>query len=468
MKPAAGTLFLENVAQLPLWGQVRLLEVLQQGQHSPGAGHAGVRADVRVIGSSTVDLSVAMAQRAFLSSLYYYLKVIEIHVPPLRHRCQDIGPLAERYLATANATRASQGNRPPCHFSKEALQCLVEYAWPGNKLQLASVVAHAVLLTDGDEITPMQVRELLGEVVSPDDAETISVPLIGGLKDIERAVVAAMIQRCRGNKAEAARVLGLHRRELYRILQRKAAAKEDAVPPPALGPGAATAGAGLFLMLGGQGLPAERRGDILELFSGIKPPQNCCSPVKRVIHIPVIHNFADLGSLAESVRTHYLQHFGPAVWQQRERAVAELWKQIRGSIDALHLDFGQIRIYQDGLPLCGKEEQIVHELAGAGSLNHQLVLELMGKGAALVGTEDPQLLIREYQLHRRRMDAAGGADQSAAAAVRWGTPAGSPRSVHCPADRSNTPRRRNRFAVPWRGASDRRALLEGIDVVTLR
>ena len=233
-----GTLFLENVAQLPLWGQVRLLEVLQQGQHSPGAGHAGVGADVRVIASSTVELSVAMAQRGFLSSLYYYLKVIEIHVPPLRHRCQDIGPLAERYLATANATRASQGNRPPCRFSKEALQCLVEYDWPGNKLQLASVVAHAVLLTDGDEITPMQVRELLGKVVSHDDAETISVPLIGGLKDIERAVVAAMIQRCRGNKAEAARVLGLHRRELYRILQRKAAAKEDAVPPCTANPNA--------------------------------------------------------------------------------------------------------------------------------------------------------------------------------------------------------------------------------------
>ena len=63
--------------------------------------------------------------------------------------------------------------------------------------------------------------------------------------------------------------------------------------------------------------------------------------------------------------------------------------------------------------MCGKEEQIVHELAGAGSLNHQLVLELMGKGAVLAGTEDPQLLIREYQLHRRRMETTGLADQPA-------------------------------------------------------
>ena len=128
--------------------------------------------------------------------------------------------------------------------------------------------------------------------------------------------------------------------------------------------------------------------------------------MKRVIFIPVIHDLADLGSLAESVRAHYLQHFGPAVWQQRQRAVEELWKQIRRAIDALHLDYHLVRIYQDGLPVCGQEEQIVHELAGAGSLNHQLVLELMGQGAMLMGTEDPQLLIREYQLHRRRMDAA--------------------------------------------------------------
>ena len=208
-----------------------MLEVLQQGQHSRGGEHAGAGTDVRVIASSTVDLSAAMAQRVFLSSLYYYLKVIEIHVPPLRHRCQDIGPLAESYLAAANAKRARPRRQTACHFAQEALQCLAEYDWPGNKLQLASVVAHAVLLTDGDEITPMQVRELLGEVVPHDDAETISVPLIGGLKDIERTVVAAVIERCRGNKAEAARVLGLHRRELYRILQHKAAAKEDASSP---------------------------------------------------------------------------------------------------------------------------------------------------------------------------------------------------------------------------------------------
>ena len=142
-------------------------------------------------------------------------------------------------------------------------------------------------------------------------------------------------------------------------------------------------------------------------------PQIRFVPVKRLIVIPVIHNLADLGSMAESVRAHYLEHFGSAVWQRREEAVAELWNDIRRAISAMHLDYGHVRIYQDGLPVCGKEEQIVRELAGAGSVNHQLVLELIDKGAVLVGTEDPQLLIREYQLHRRQMVAKTGDGQIA-------------------------------------------------------
>jgi hypothetical protein len=132
------------------------------------------------------------------------------------------------------------------------------------------------------------------------------------------------------------------------------------------------------------------------------------SNMKRIVFIPVIHNLADLGSLAVSVRDHYLQRLGPAAWSQRERAIEQLWADIRQGIEALRLDYGSVRIYQDGLPVCGKEEQIVQELALAGSLNHQVIVELMGEGACLVGTEDPQLLIREYQLHQQQVWAGGG------------------------------------------------------------
>jgi len=135
--------------------------------------------------------------------------------------------------------------------------------------------------------------------------------------------------------------------------------------------------------------------------------------MKRVLFVPVIHNAADLGSLAESVRTYYRQRLGPAAWKERERTVQQLWDDTGRALAAMPWDYSRVRIYQDGLPVCGREADIVRELAAAGSLNHQLVLELMRRGAVLMGTEDPQLLIREYQLQRRRL---GGPSAAAAAA----------------------------------------------------
>ena len=193
--------------------------------------------DVRVIASTVVDLRTAAAQRAFSSSLYHYLSVVQVHVPPLRHRPQDIRPLAEMCLAMANSMRAHQGAKAPCRLGEDAFQCLLEYDWPGNTLQLASAVTHAVLLADEEEIGRGEIAGSIGEVAPRGQSDTIAVPLAGGLKQMERAIVEAVIERCRGNKAAAARSLKLHRRTLYRMLQEEAPAKEDARPLPfVLGP----------------------------------------------------------------------------------------------------------------------------------------------------------------------------------------------------------------------------------------
>jgi len=235
-KAHGGTLFLENVSQLPPWGQARLLHVLQQGAGLRGGANEKAATDVRVIASAVTDLHAAAAQRAFSPSLYYYLSVVQIHVPPLRHRPQDIHALAETYLESANPMRCHQGAKAPCRFSEDALRLLLEYDWPGNTLQLASVVARAVLLADEEEIGRAKVAEAIGEVAPRGASDTISVPLAGGLKEIERAVIEAVIERCQGNKAAAARMLRLHRRTLYRILQDEAPAKQDArVLPLTLG-----------------------------------------------------------------------------------------------------------------------------------------------------------------------------------------------------------------------------------------
>jgi two-component system response regulator HydG len=222
-----GTLFLQDVSQLPLWGQARLLDVLQQRRCFRAGSNERVPLDVRVIASTTVELQAAVTQRTFLPSLYYLLNIVPLFVPPLRQRPQDIRPMAETYLTHANAMRSRQAGGAPCRFTAEAWQRIQDYEWPGNALQLASIVAHAVLLADGPEIGCTTIADLLGAVSPRGDCDTISVPLAGGLKEIERSIIAAVIERCRGNKAAAARVLGMHRRTLYRLLQDEASTPAD-------------------------------------------------------------------------------------------------------------------------------------------------------------------------------------------------------------------------------------------------
>ena len=191
---------------------MKLLDALQQG-------NGGSREDRVVIASSTCDLQTAVAENRFYSGLYYYLNAVRIDVPPLRHRPEDIRALAEHFLAGAVFPLCAALVKVPRHFSAEAWRCILQYDWPGNAMQLAAVVTHAAVLGDGPEIGDACFAGLLGTARRPDESETIAVPLAGGLKDMELALINEVIRRCRGNKAAAARALKLHRRTLYRILE---------------------------------------------------------------------------------------------------------------------------------------------------------------------------------------------------------------------------------------------------------
>jgi hypothetical protein len=125
--------------------------------------------------------------------------------------------------------------------------------------------------------------------------------------------------------------------------------------------------------------------------------------MRRLIHVPIVHSATDLGSLSESVRAHYAKVCGKASWSQREQTVKALWTEIERNLDALHLEGRKTRIYQDGLPICGFEERIVRELAKAGSSNHQLILRMLEQGAVLMGTEDSQLLMEEYEMQKQHL-----------------------------------------------------------------
>jgi hypothetical protein len=138
----------------------------------------------------------------------------------------------------------------------------------------------------------------------------------------------------------------------------------------------------------------------------------CCllsvMAMRQLVHIPIIHTAADLGSLSSVVQEHYTRVCGKASWNQREDVVKTLWIDIQTSLDALHLDARKMRIYQDGLPICGFEEKIVRELAKAGSSNHQLILRWLDQGAILMGTEDPRLLMEEYELQKQYLAQEAG------------------------------------------------------------
>ncbi len=126
---------------------------------------------------------------------------------------------------------------------------------------------------------------------------------------------------------------------------------------------------------------------------------------RSLVWVPIIHTPEDMGRLRELVEKAYISRLGKARWNAHIRGLGEIWQDIRRAIACLRWDWSRVRIYQDGLAVCGHEEKIVRELAAAGSANHRLVAELIDRGATLMGTESPQLLIEEYELNRRLLEA---------------------------------------------------------------
>ena len=212
-----GTVLFSQVDRLPLWTQVQLPEVLQSGRLHHAASPLPTPLDARVIASTSGDLETALADGRFSPKLYYLLNITTVHVPPLRQRPQDFEILARRCLAqTAARQGVADANR--WRFAAGAWERLRGYDWPGNLPELASVVARAVALSDGPEIG-REAIDFTAPVASGGSGGTFPVPLAGDLRQIERSIVDEVILRSGGNKAAAARVLGLHRRTLYRILK---------------------------------------------------------------------------------------------------------------------------------------------------------------------------------------------------------------------------------------------------------
>jgi DNA-binding NtrC family response regulator len=214
-----GTLFLDEIAEMPLPLQPKLLRVLQDGEVRPLGTNKVERVDVRVIAATNRNLSTFLREGQFREDLYYRLNVVQIHLPPLRGRTEDILPLAEHFLTRA----AARSGKPLRGFSENAKKIMLAYSFPGNVRELENMVERAVALAEGDLIGPDDLPPAMLERKSQDRMATAVAQGLT-LDQLEREYIERVLDAEGGNKTRAALRLGLDRKTLYRKLEEYAAA----------------------------------------------------------------------------------------------------------------------------------------------------------------------------------------------------------------------------------------------------
>ncbi len=212
-----GTLFLDEVAEMSADMQVKLLRVLQERQVRPIGGQREVAFDARLICATNRDLETEVEEGRLREDFYYRINVVTLRCPPLRARGNDVLLLAQSFLRRF----AERSGKDVKGLSAGAAEKLLEYDWPGNVRQLQNVMERAVALTQFDQITvedlPEKIRSYQSEnlVVAGNNPEELIT-----LSELERRYIDRVLAATAGNKAQAARVLGLDRRTLYRKLER--------------------------------------------------------------------------------------------------------------------------------------------------------------------------------------------------------------------------------------------------------
>jgi DNA-binding NtrC family response regulator len=218
VEASGGTLFLDEIAELPLPLQPKLLRVLQDGEVRPLGANRAVRVDVRIMAATNRDLERRLREGQFREDLYYRLNVIQIQLPPLRGRQEDILPLADHFLARS----AERSRKSARGWLESAKQMLLAYHWPGNVRELENVVERAVALAESDLIAPADLPPAMQERKSHDRLAT-AVAQGFTLDQLEREYIERVLEVEGGNKTRAAQRLGLDRKTLYRKLEEYAA-----------------------------------------------------------------------------------------------------------------------------------------------------------------------------------------------------------------------------------------------------
>lgn len=210
-----GTIFLDEIGDMSLGGQAKLLRVLEQKVITRVGGSQAIPINVRVVAATNARLAEAVRNRKFREDLYYRLNVVTVDLPPLRDRADDIIPLAEHFLKLF----AGQARRPRLHLSAEAKKRLQAHHWPGNVRELRNLMERVAFLSTTDKIEAND----LAFILSPEKPSFFEPMDDQGLSEatnnFQQVYIRRAIQRVRGNMSEAAKLLGLHRSNLYRKMR---------------------------------------------------------------------------------------------------------------------------------------------------------------------------------------------------------------------------------------------------------
>jgi two-component system response regulator HydG len=220
VKADKGTVFLDEVGEMSVSMQAKLLRVLQEGEIQRVGGDTTISVDVRVIAATNRDLLQMVARNTFREDLFYRLNVVNLHVPPLKDRTSDIPALAQHFV-----NRYSGRNKKKIKgFAPRAMDRLLKYHWPGNVRELENVVERAVILSPGEYITekdlPLNLSANSKTFPGEDKNSFDKHDETGSLDEVEKSAIATALEKTGGNKSEAARLLGITRRTLYNKIEK--------------------------------------------------------------------------------------------------------------------------------------------------------------------------------------------------------------------------------------------------------
>ena len=212
---SGGTLFLDEIGEMPITLQVKLLRALQEHEVTPVGATEALRFDARIVAATNKNLEQEVKEQRFREDLFYRLNVIELTVPPLRERIEDIPLLAKHFVAKS----ARVQNSPEKSIARDAMEALANYGWPGNVRELENAVERAYILSGGEidvESLPQKLREKVGRAFRTRDEEGFRPTL----DELERRYLMEVLGSVGEDKTKAAHILGIDLSTLYRKLKR--------------------------------------------------------------------------------------------------------------------------------------------------------------------------------------------------------------------------------------------------------